>query len=88
MNRVSDLIKQLERQEDLVATTEPVRPHASTIHWEAASEWMRIQKWLKYLKASLDKAKATIKLLEPMPALDICLLEKMKKDVYVAELAV
>ena len=28
VNRVSDLIEKLERLEDLVATTEPVRPHA------------------------------------------------------------
>ena len=58
-----------------------MRPHASTDHREAASGSMRNQKRLKYLKASLDKAKATIRLLEPTPALDICLVEKMKKDV-------
>ena len=53
----------------------------STDHREAASRSMRNQKRLKYLKASLDKAKATIRLLEPTPSLDICLVEKMKKDV-------
>ena len=81
VNCVSDLIEKLERLEDLIATTEPVRPHASTDYREAASGSMRNQKRLKYLKASLDKANATIRLLEPTPALDICLVEKMKKDV-------
>ena len=42
---------------------------------------MRNKKRLKYLKTSLDKAKATIRLLEPKPAMDICLVEKMKRDV-------
>ena len=42
---------------------------------------MRNQKPLKYLKTSLGKAKGTIRLLEPMPALDNCLVEKMKKDI-------
>ena len=58
MNHVSDLIEKLQRLEDLVAITYAVRPHASTDHREAASGSMRNQKWLKYSKASLDKAKA------------------------------
>ena len=62
VNRVSDLIEKLEKLEDLVATTEPVRPHASTDHREDASRSMRNQKWLRYLKSTLDKAKATIRL--------------------------
>ena len=79
-NKVEDLI---ERLEDLVATTEPVSPHTSTDHREAASGLMRNQKWLRYMKTSLDKAKRTIRLLEPTPALDIFLVEKMKKDVNI-----
>ena len=75
VNRVSDI----EKLEDLVATIEPVRPHASTDHWEDASGSMRNQKRLRYLKTSLDKAKAAIRLLEATPALDICLVEKMKR---------
>ena len=74
VNRVSDIMERLEKLEELVATTEPVRPHASTDHREAASGSMRNQKRLKYLKTSLDKAKATIRLLEPTPVLDICLV--------------
>ena len=81
VNRVSDIMERLEKLEEPVATTEPMRPHASTDPKEAASWSMRNQKRLKYLKTSLDKAKATIRLLEPTPALDICLVEKMKKDV-------
>ena len=81
VNCVSDLIEKLEKLEDLVATTEPVRPHASTDHREAASGLMRNQKCLKYLKTSLDTAKATIRLLDPTSSLDICLVEIMKKDV-------
>ena len=74
-------MESLEKLEELVPITEPVRPHASTVHREASSGSMRSLKRLKYLKNSLGKAKATIRLLEPTPALDICLLEKMKKDV-------
>ena len=81
VNRVSDIMERPEKLEDLGAATEPVRPHVSTDPKEAASGWMRNQKCLKYLKTSLDKAKAMIRLLEPTPALDICLVEKMKKDV-------
>ena len=81
MNRVSDIMERLEKLEDLGAATESVRPHVSTDPKEAASGLMRNQKRLKYLKTSLDKAKATISLFEPTPALDICLVEKMKKDV-------
>ena len=61
--KVEDLIGRLE---DLVVTTEPVRPHAATDHREAASGLMRNQKRLRYLKTSLDKAKGTIRLLQPM----------------------
>ena len=32
VNRISDIIERLEKLEDLVATTEPVRPHASNDH--------------------------------------------------------
>ena len=81
VNRVSDIMERLEKLEDLGVTTEPLRPHVSTDPKEAASGLMRNQKRLKYLKTSLDKANATIRLLEPTPALDICLVEKMKKDV-------
>ena len=42
---------------------------------------MRNQKWLRCLKTGLDKAKATIRLLEPAPALDICLVKKVKRDI-------
>ena len=76
VNRVSDIIEGLEKLEELVATTEPVRPHTSTDHREAASGSMRNQKQLKYLKSGLDKAKATIRLLEPSHDLDICLVQK------------
>ena len=78
-NKVEDLIEHLE---DLL-TTEPVRPYASTDHREDASGSMRNQKRIRYLKStcSLDKAKATIRLLEPTPALDICLVEKMRSDI-------
>ena len=58
-----------------------MRPNAFTDHREAASGSIRNQKRLKYLKTSLDKAKATIRLLEPTPSLDICLVEKMRGDV-------
>ena len=81
VNRVSDIMERLEKLEDFGATTEPLRPHVSTDPKEAASGLMRNQKRLKYLKTSLDKANATIRLLEPTPALDICLVEKVKKDV-------
>ena len=81
VNRVSDIMERLEKLEELVVTTEPVRPHASTDRREAASGSMRNQKRLKYLITSLDKAKATIRLSEPTPALGICLVEKMNKDV-------
>ena len=81
INRVSDIMERLEKLEDLGAATEPVRPHVSTDPKDASSGLMRNQKCLKYLKTSLEKAKATIRLLEPMPALDICLVEKMKMDV-------
>ena len=81
VNCVSDIMERLEKLDDLGAATEPVWPHVSTDPKEAASGLMRNQKRLKYLKTSLDKAKATIRLLEPTPALDICLVEKMKKDV-------
>ena len=81
VNRVSDIMERLEKLEDLGATTEPLRPHVSTDPKEAGSGLMRNQKRLKYLKTSLDKANATIRLLEPTPALDICLVEKVKKDV-------
>ena len=60
--------------------TKPMRPHASTENQEAASGSMINQKRLRYLKTSLDKTKGMIRLLEPMPAMDICLVEKMKKD--------
>ena len=81
VNRVSDIMERLEKVEDLGVTTEPLRPHVSTDPKEAASGLVRNQKRLKYLKTSLDKANATIRLLEPTPALDICLVEKVKKDV-------
>ena len=58
-----------------------MRPHASTAHREDASRSTRNRKRLKYLKTSLHKAKATIRLLEATPAQDICLVEKTKKDV-------
>ena len=58
-----------------------MRPQASTDPREAASGSMRNQKRLKYLNTSWDKAKATIRLLEPTSALDICFVEKMKMDV-------
>ena len=77
-NKVEHLIGRLE---DLVATTRPVRPHASTDRREAASGSMGNQKRPLYLRASLDKVKGKIRLLEPTPSLDICLVEKMKKDV-------
>ena len=83
VNCVSDILDRLEKLEDLVASTEPVRLHPSADHREAASGLMRNQKRLRYLKTSLDKTKGRIMLLEPMPALDICLIRKMKKDVYI-----
>ena len=75
-NKVKDLIRRLE---DLVATPEPVRPHASDDYQEAVSRSIRNQKRLRYLKTTLDKAKATIRLLQPTPALDICLVKKKKE---------
>ena len=45
--RVSDFIERLKKLKDLLATTEPLRPDASTVHWEAASAFMRIKKRLK-----------------------------------------
>ena len=80
VNCVSKIIEQLE---DLVATTEPPRPHVSTEEWEVTSGLMRKQKRLRYLKGGIDKAYGTIRLLESAPDLDVCLVEKLKKDVNV-----
>ena len=74
MNRLSDNIERLQELEELVATIEPVRPHASSDHQEDTSGSMRDENQLKYFKTILDKAKATISLLEPTPAMDICLV--------------
>ena len=79
-NTVDNLI---ERLEDLVVTTEPVRPHASTDYWEVASKLMRNQKRLRYLRTSIDKANGTVRFLEPTPDLDICLVGKNEKNVHI-----
>ena len=50
VNRVTDIIERLEKLEDLVVTTEPVRPHASTDHREAASVSMRKSERVQVLK--------------------------------------
>ena len=49
VNRVSDIMERLEKLEEPVATTEPMRPHVSIDTREAASWSMRNQKRLKYL---------------------------------------
>ena len=58
---VSDIIKGLEQLEDLVATTDPLRPHASTDEWEVTSGLMRNQKLLRFLKTGIDKAYGTVR---------------------------
>ena len=83
VNRVSKIIERLEQVEDLVATTEPLRPHASTEEPEVTSGLTRNQKRLRYLKGGIDKAYGTVRLLESMPDLDVCLVKKLKKDVNV-----
>ena len=67
-NKVDYLIEPLE---DLVATTEPVRRQAFIDHWEAANRVYEKSEMAQVLENySLDKAKGTIRLLEPTPCLD------------------
>ena len=78
-----DIIERLEQLEDLVATTKPLRPHAANNQQEVTCRSMRNQKRLRYLKAGIDKAFGMVRFLEPMPDLDVCLVEKSKKDIDV-----
>ena len=80
VNRVSEIIERLGELEDLVATTESLRPPASKDR-EVTSEMMKNDKRLRHLKDSMDKAIAKVRTLEPTPDLDVCLVEKLKKDV-------
>ena len=62
-------------------TTKSLRPHASTDKQEVISGLLKHQKQLKYLKTGIDKAYGWVWLLEPTPDLDLCLVEKLNKDI-------
>ena len=80
VNRVLEIIAQLEQLEDLVMTTKPLRHHAFDER-EVTSGLLKNQKQLKYMKSGVDKSYGTVRTLEPMPDLDVCLVEKLKKDI-------
>ena len=63
--------------EDLVATTEHLRPHASDER-EVARGLLKEQKKLRHMKIGVNKAYSMVRTLEPMPELDVCLVEKSK----------
>ena len=47
VNCVLEIIEQLEQLEDLIVTTESLRPRASTDEREVTSELLKNQKWLR-----------------------------------------
>ena len=57
---------------------------ASCLYWQTGSyQWVveTPETALKYLKTGIDKAYDSVRLLEPTPDLDLCLVEKLNKDI-------
>ena len=69
---VLEIIELLEQLENLVTTTEPLRPHASTDKWEVTSGLLKSQKQVTSLKSGIAKAYGTVSTIEPTPDLNVC----------------
>ena len=68
---VLETIERLEQLEDLVTTTEPLRPHASSNEREVTSGLMRNQERPRHLKNGINKDCGTVRLLKPTPYLNV-----------------